>query len=135
MTLSIFAQQIDILSRDKKTFEQSARLKLTDAVNSFISETEVKPDEVSFKQNGFRVDLDELSVESNEFKFQWVIDINHDGYSLQASVPVYAVQVWGNESQIYFGVGEHSGGGAMDDQIFMKKLIVELQKGINQAFT
>lgn len=134
MSLSIFAQQIESLSRDRNEFETNARLRLTDAVNSFVSATEVNPSDVSFKQNGHSKDIEELHVENNEFKFHWIIEISHGGYNLQASAPVYAVRAWGNESQIYFGVGEHTGAGALEDDEFMKKLITELQKGINQAF-
>lgn len=134
MSVSIFAQQIESMSRGKKEFETNARLKLTDAVNSFISLTEVNPEDVSFKQNGLKAELDKLSVVNNEFKFDWIIDISHDGYSLQASVPVYAVQDWGNETQISFGVGGHSGGSGLEDSDFMGKLIDELKKGIVKAF-
>lgn len=134
MSLSVFAQQIESMSRAKKEFENNARLKLTDALNSFVSVTEVNPSDVFFKQNGFRQDLEELSVENNEFKFDWVIDVSHDGYSLESSVPVFAVQAWGNESQIYFGVGENFAAGALEDQEFLEKLIVELKKGIVKAF-
>lgn len=134
MSLSMFAKQIESMLRDKNEFENNARQRLIEALKSFISTTEVKIHEVSFKQDGFLRQVNELDVYNDEFKFEWVIDIAHEGYNLQASVPVYAVRVWGNEFTILFGVGEHPASGGQEDHVFMENLIKQLQKGICSAF-
>lgn len=135
MSLSIFAQQIESLPREKNSFEANARQKLKAALSSFISTTEVNTQEVFFKQSGFRQDVEELEVVNGEFKFEWVIGIAHGGYNLEASVPVYAVQVWGTETGIALGVGRDSARGGQEDSEFMKNLIAQLQIGINSAFS
>ncbi|MBV4366294.1 hypothetical protein [Erwinia phyllosphaerae] len=134
MSLSIFAQQIESMSRSKKKFESAAQDKLTEALRSFIAETGIDSGDVFLKQDGFSREIAEIQVFNGEFKFDWAVRVSHNEHHLQASVPVYAVQGWGSDSLIFFGVGEHSAAGAVEDEIFMKKLIDSLMKGITQAF-
>ncbi|MDY0929132.1 hypothetical protein SOM41_22530 [Enterobacter sp. CFBP8995] len=134
MTLSIFAQQIESMSRDKSEFESLAQKKLTEAYKSFVSATGVSSEEVFFTQGGFTKEINQIEVIGGEFRFEWVISIKHGSYELQAKMPVFAVQMHSEENEIQFGLGENSGNGGQEDSLFMSKLISLLHQRLANAF-